>query len=244
MTVTNSQSGTTIHEIADHIYRISTPVPPSAVPIPGGFSFNQFLVVDEAPLLFHTGMRALFPLVREAISHVLPPERLRYVAFSHHEADEDGSAAEWLQAAPQAEVVCGRIAAMLQGAELARPPRALGDGEELVLGKSTLRWIDAPHVPHGWDCGFMAELRTRTLLCGDLFTQPGADGPALTESDILAPSEMMRAPMDYFAHAPHTRATLERLAALEPRTLACMHGSSYSGEGSALLRALADSLGS
>jgi flavorubredoxin len=243
MTVTNSQSGTNIQEIADRIYRISTPIPPSAVPIPGGFSFNQFLIVDDAPLLFHTGMRALFPLVREAVSHVLAPERLRYVAFSHHEADEDGSMDQWLQAAPQAEAVCGQIGAMLQGGELARPPRALADGEELTLGSKTLRWFDAPHVPHGWDCGFVAELRTRTLFCGDLFTQPGADNPALTESDIFAPSELMRGAMEYFAHAPHTRATLERLAALEPRTLACMHGSSYAGNGSMLLRALADALG-
>jgi flavorubredoxin len=242
MTVTNSQSGTSIHEIADRIYRISTPVPPSAVPIPGGFSFNQFLIVDDAPLLFHTGMRGLFPLVRAAVSHVLPPERLRYVAYSHHEADEDGSVDEWLQLAPQAQVVCGRVAAMLQGAEWARPPRGLADGEELALGRATVRWIDAPHVPHGWDCGYLAELRTRTLFCGDLFTQPGADNAAVTEHDILGPSEAMRAPMEYFAHAPHTQSTLERLAALEPRTLACMHGSSYSGDGSALLRALAQAL--
>ena len=242
MTITNTQSGTTIHEIADRIYRISTPVPPSAVPIPGGFSFNQFLIVDDAPLLFHTGQRALFPLVREAVSHVLAPERLRYVAFSHHEADEDGSVDEWLQAAPQAQAVCGKIAAMLQGAELARPPRALADGEELSLGRSNVRWIDAPHVPHGWDCGFLSESRTRMLFCSDLFTQPGADGPALAEGDILGPSEAMRASMDYYAHAPHTRVTLERLAALGPRTLACMHGSSYAGDGSALLRALANAL--
>jgi flavorubredoxin len=243
MTVTNAQSGTTIHEIADRIYRISTPVPAAATPIPGGFSFNQFLIVDDAPLLFHTGHRSLFPLVREAVSHVLAPERLRYVSFSHHEPDEDGSMAEWLNLAPEAQAVCGNIAAMLHGGELARPPRALADGEELVLGQSRVRWIDAPHVPHGWDCGFLHELRTRTLFCGDLFTQAGADGPALTQSDILEPSELMRAPMDYYAHGPQTSATLERMAALEPRTLACMHGSSFAGDGALLLLALARKLG-
>jgi flavorubredoxin len=241
-TITNQQTGTNISEIADGVYRISTPIPPSAIPIPGGFTFNQFLIAAAEPLLFHTGMRGLFPLVRDAVSRVLPVERLRYVAFSHHEADEDGSMAEWLAAAPQAQALCGRTAATLQGPELTRPPRALADGEELSLGDRTVRWIDAPHVPHGWDCGFMAELRTRTLFCGDLFTQPGADGPARTEGDILGPSEAMRGAMDYYAHAPHTRATLERLAALEPRTLACMHGSSYGGDGAALLRTLADAL--
>jgi flavorubredoxin len=242
MTTTNQQSATSIIEIADGVYRISTPIPPSAIAIPGGFTFNQFLIAAAEPLLFHTGMRGLFPFVREAVAHVLPVDTLRYVAFSHHEADEDGSMDEWLAAAPRAQAVCGRIAAVLQGQELARPPRALADGEELSLGDRTVTWIDAPHVPHGWDCGFMSEARTRTLFCGDLFTQPGADAPAHTEGDILAPSEGMRSAMDYYAHAPQTRATLERLAALEPRTLACMHGSSYSGDGSQLLRALADTV--
>jgi len=242
VTVTNAQTGTNIVEIADRVYRISTPIPPSAVPIPGGFSFNQFLIADDAPLLFHTGASGLFPLVREAVESVIPVERLRYVSFSHHEPDEDGSVNAWLQAAPGAQVVCGQIGAMLNGAELVRPPRVLADGEELSLGGRTVRWIDAPHVPHGWDCGFLADTRTRTLFSGDLFTQAGADNPALTEGDILGPSEGMRQAMDYFAHGPQTRATLEKLAALEPSTLACMHGSSYAGNGSKLLLALADAL--
>ena len=243
VTVTNSQTGTHIAEIADGVYRISTPIPPTATGIPGGFSFNQFLIVDDAPLLFHAGMRAIFPLVREAVNRVLPVERLRYVAYSHHEADEDGAMDEWLQVAPQAQALSGTIGVMLQGGELARPPRALADGEELSLGGRSVRWIDAPQVPHGWDCGFLADTRTRTLFCGDLFTQPGAGNAPLTEGDILTPSEGMRSAMEYYSHAPQTRATLEKLAALEPRTLACMHGSAFHGNGSALLRALADALG-
>jgi flavorubredoxin len=242
MTTTNQQSGTRIDEIADGVYRISTPVPPSAIGIPGGFSFNQFLIAADEPLLFHTGARGLFPLVREAVATVMPVERLRYIGYSHHEADEDGSVNEWLAAAPHAQVAGGRVAAMLGGQELVRPPRALADGEELTLGNRTMRWIDAPHVPHGWDCGFMYETCTRTLLCGDLFTQAGADGAPLTEQDILGPSEAMRGAMDYYAHGPNAAAVLDRLAALEPRTLACMHGSSYRGDGSRLLRALGDAL--
>jgi len=115
-----------------------------------------------------------------------------------------------------------------------RPARALADGEVLQLGRHTLKWLDAPHVPHGWECGFMMELETRTLLCGDLFTQGGSGAVALTESDILEPSEAFRAPMDYYAHSPDTAATLERLAREEPQVLACMHGSAWRGNGAAL----------
>lgn len=239
MPITNPQSNTRIDEIADGIYRISTPVPPNPA-LPAGFSFNQFLIVDDEPLLFHTGMRQLFPLVRGAVATVMPPERLRYVAFSHGEADESGSLAEWLDAAPQASAVCSRVAAMIGNAGASdRPAHPLADGEVLTLGKKSVRWFDAPHVPHGWDCGFLGEVTTRTLLCGDLFTQAGADLPPVTESEVLGPSEGMRAAMDYYAKGPDTRATLERLAAFEPRLLACMHGASYRGDGAAHLLALA-----
>jgi flavorubredoxin len=234
-------SGTRVHEIADGIYRINTPID-----IPGGpgqFNFNQYLIVDEQPLLFHTGPRRLFPRVREAAAAVMLVERLRFVAFSHFEADECGALNEWLAVAPRSEPVCGRIAAMLSTNDVAdRPARALADGEALDLGRHLLRWLDTPHVPHGWDCGLMMEERTRTLLCGDLFTQGGAGDVALTESDILEPSEAFRAPLDYFAHAPASAATLARLAELRPATLACMHGSAYQGDGGALLRALAERL--
>lgn len=239
--ITNTQSGTNVHEIADGIYRINTPV---AIPDgPGGFNFNQYLILDDAPLLFHTGPRRLFPLVREAVSALMPVEGLRYVAFSHVEADECGALNEWLAVAPRAQPVCSRIAAMVSIADLAdRAPRALADGEVLKLGHHALRWFDTPHVPHGWDCGLMMEERTRTFLCGDLFTQGGSGAVPLTESDILEPSEAFRAPLDYFAHAPDTGAVLEKLARERPTTLACMHGSAWRGDGAQLLRALAQRL--
>lgn len=239
--ITNSASGTNVHEIADGIYRINTPV---ALPDDSGyFSFNQYLIADDQPLLFHTGPRRLFPLVREAIDHVLPSERLRYIAFSHFEADECGALNELLAAAPEAVPVCGRIAAMVSIGDVAdRSPHVLGDGDTLSLGNHTLRWFDTPHVPHGWDCGLMIEQRTSTFLCGDLFTQGGKGETALTESDILGPSEAFREPLDYFAHAPSTDAVLERFAAERPGTLACMHGSAWRGDGAALLRELAEAL--
>ncbi|MBI3795636.1 MAG: MBL fold metallo-hydrolase [Deltaproteobacteria bacterium] len=236
-----TQSGTTIDEIADHIYRISTPVPPSVVP--GGFSFNQYLVVADAPLLFHTGLRKAFPAICEAVARVLPVERLRYISFSHFEADECGALNQWLAVAPQSVPVCGRIAAMTSIEDFAdRPPRVLADGETLSLGTHLVQWLDTPHLPHAWECGFLMEQHTRTFLCGDLFTQGGADLPPLTESDILGPSEAMRAGLDYYAHAKNSRAMLERLAATQPTTLACMHGSAWRGDGAQLLRALADAL--
>ena len=240
MTVTNSRSGTNVHEIADDIFRINTPL---SIEGAGGFSFNQYLIVDDAPLLFHTGPRRMFPLVREAVASVLPVERLRYIGFSHVEADECGSLNEWLAAAPQSQPLCGTIAAMVSIGDLAdRSPRPLADGERLDLGRHAMRWLDAPHLPHGWECGFLAEERTSTLLCGDLFTQGGTDLPAVTESDILGPSEAFRHAMDYFSHAPDSRAMLERLASTNPGTLACMHGSAWRGDGAKLLRALADAL--
>ena len=239
MAVTNTQSGTNVHEVAEGIYRINTPVAMEGGP--GGFSFNQHLIVDDEPLVFHTGPRRMFPLVREAVASVMPVERLRYVAFSHVEADECGSLNEWLAAAPQASPLCGTIAALVSIGDLAdRPPRALADGEALSLGKHTVRWFDAPHLPHGWECGYLMEQRTGTLLCGDLFTQAGADLPALTESDILGPSEAFRHAMDYFSHTKHAGEMLEKLASAAPTTLACMHGSAWRGDGARLLRALAD----
>jgi flavorubredoxin len=239
MTVTNTQTGTNIAEIADGIYRINTPVDA----IPGGFSFNQYLIVDDEPLLYHTGLRTLFPLVQEAVAHIIPIERLRYIAFSHVEADECGALNQWLAAAPQALPVCSRIAALTSINDMAdRVPRALRDGEHLTLGRHVVAWFDTPHLPHGWETGLMLEQQTRTLLCGDLFTQPGAHTPALTESDILEPSETLRQALEYYAHARNTRGMLERLAQTEPLTLACMHGSAWRGNGAALLRALAERL--
>ncbi|HEX8143925.1 MAG TPA: hypothetical protein VF553_15105 [Pyrinomonadaceae bacterium] len=243
MTITNTQSGTNVHEIAEGIYRINTPLSPQDVP--GGFSFNQYLIADDEPLLFHTGPRKLFPLVREALASVIGVEQLRYVAFSHVEADECGSLNDWLAVAPRAVPVCGKVAAMVSIEDLAdRPPRALADGETLSLGKHSVRWFDAPHLPHAWECGYLSETRTSTLFCGDLFTQPGAGETPITESDILGPSEAFRAELDYFSHTKNAVALLERLASTDPVTLACMHGSAWSGDGAGLLRALSRSFDS
>jgi flavorubredoxin len=241
MSVTNPQSGTNVHEIAAGIYRISTPV----AAIPGGFTFNQILVVDDEPLLFHTGPRRMFPLVKEAVAHVLgDAAKLRYVGFSHFEADECGSLNDWLAVAPRAEAVCSATAAMVSVNDFAdRPPRALADGQELSLGKKRMRWLDAPHLPHNWECGYLFEATTHTLLCGDLFTQGGTDGAPLTEGDVLGPSEALRKNMGGVAVEANTRRLIEKLASTEPTTLATMHGSSYRGDGHALLLALADALG-
>lgn len=240
--ITNPQSGTNVHEIAAGIYRINTPVV-----LPGGagaFNFNQYLIVDDEPLVFHTGPRRLFPLVSEAVATILPLERLRYVAFSHFEADECGSLNDFLAVAPQAVPVCSRIAAMVSVDDVAdRPARPLADGEILKLGRHEIRWYDTPHLPHAWECGLIMETQTRTLFCGDLFTQGGTGEVPLTEADLLGPSESFRKGMDYYAHCPGTAAMLERLASDRPAVLACMHGSAWQGDGAALLRALARSLG-
>ncbi|MGD8830601.1 MAG: FprA family A-type flavoprotein [Pseudomonadales bacterium] len=236
-----TEPSTRIDPIGEDLYRISTPMGPDVVP--GGFTFNQYLLVDEAPLLFHTGLRGLFGAVRAAIDSVLPVERLRYVAFCHVEADECGALNDFLAVAPQAEPLCSQVAAMTSVGDLAdRPPRVLADGERLSLGHHEVMWIDAPHVPHGWENGFLFDNRDRTLFCGDLFTQGGSEHEPLAE-DVLESSEQMRASLDYFAHGGNTRPVLERLAALQPQTLACMHGSAYRGDGGALLRGLADRLG-
>ena len=236
-----SLRSTQIDAIGKDFYRISTTVPPDT--IPGGFTFNQYLLVDDKPLLFHTGPRGLFIEVTKAIETVLPVRNLRYISFCHIEADECGALNEFLAAAPLAEVLCSQIAAMTSIEDLAdRRPRVLTDDEELSVGKHTVQWLDAPHVPHGWDNGFLFEKRTATLFCGDLFTQGGSEHEPLSDN-ILESSEQMRSAMDYFAHGSNTPPVLERLAALKPRLLACMHGSAYQGDGATLLRELANKLG-
>jgi flavorubredoxin len=233
--ITNKVSDTGIDEIAQGIYRISTPVSV----VPGGFSFNQYLIIDEEPLLFHTGLRHIFPLVAEAIAAVMPVSRLRHISFSHYEADECGALNDFLGAAPNAAPLCGQIAAMVSIGDMAdRAPRALDDGELAPLGTHKVRWLATPHLPHGWECGYLFEETTRTLLCGDLFTQGGAEHTAVTESDILEPSEGFRAQMDYFSHTKNAGPLIERLAATQPTTLACMHGAAWRGDGGTLLREL------
>lgn len=241
MSVTNSESRTNISEITDGIWRINTPI---VIGDGAAFSLNQYLIEADDPLLFHAGPRQLFPLVRQAVEHVMPPSRLRYIGFCHTESDECGALNAWLAEAPEAVAICSTIGAMTSISDLAdRPPRAMADGEVLDLGAGRqVQWFDAPHVPHGWDNGFLFERATHTLFCGDLFTQPGEGAQALTEDDILGPSEGFRKAMDYFAHGPETGPAITRLAATKPQILACMHGSAWRGDGAALLGRLADAL--
>jgi flavorubredoxin len=241
-TTTSKESGTSIEEIAEDLFRISTPIPPEVMP--GGFTFNQFLIVDDEPLLFHTGPRRLFPVTRDAVQHVLPLERLRFIAFSHVEADECGSLNDWLRAAPSSEPLCSEIGALVSISDLAdRPPRGLADGEQVSLGRHRVTWLATPHLPHGMECGYFFEERTRTLLCGDLFTQPGNQVPAVStsEASIWDPSESFRVSFPY-ASLRDPKALTEKLAANEPELLACMHGSSFRGDGASLLRRLGEAL--
>lgn len=238
---TNQESATCIDEIASGIYRISTPVLPEV--IPHGFTFNQYLIVDEAPLLYHTGPKKMFPLVSDAIAAVIPVESLRYIGLSHFEADECGSMNDFLALAPNAEPLCGQVAKMVSIDDVAlRAAHALADGEELALGRHRVRWIDTPHFPHAWECGHLFDITTSTLFCGDLFTQGGNVHPPLTSTDILEPSEAMRSAMDYFSQTRYARELSEKLAATSPRVLACMHGSAWKGDGANLLRQLGSRL--
>ena len=228
---------TRIDEIADGIYRLSTWVPDVAPP--AGFTFNQFLVDGEEPLLFHTGPRAMFPLVSEAVGRVTPVERLRWITFGHVEADECGSMNEWLAAAPSAEVAHGGLGVAVQIGDLAdRPPRSLADGEVLDLGGRRVRHLDTPHVPHGWEARVLFEETTGTLLCGDLFTQLGRT--PTTEGDIVGPASDAEDLFRYSSLTPTSGATVRRLADLAPTTLALMHGPSFSGDCAGALLALAD----
>jgi flavorubredoxin len=226
---------TTIDEIAPDVFRLSTLVPDVG---PDGFTFNQFLIRDEQPFLFHTGMRLLYPLVSEALRSLIPLESLRWIAFAHIEADECGAMNLLLADAPEAQVVHGPTACMVSLNDLAdRPPHMIGD-QPLELGRHLLRFIPTPHVPHNWESGLWFDESTQTLLAGDLFTQLGNPAP-LTEGDIIGPS--MRAERVFGATSlgANLEPTLHRLAELQPRTLAMMHGSSYRGDGAGQLRSLA-----
>jgi flavorubredoxin len=222
---------TRIDEIADGIHRIAT--------FTDLLSMNQFLVDGDEPLLFHTGPRALFPAVREAVSRILPPERLRWIAFGHVEADECGSMNQWLDVAPHATVAHGALGVMVQVGDLAdRAPRPLDDGEVIDTGRHRLRYVPTPHVPHGWDAGVLFDETTGTLLCGDVLFQFGDTGP-LGGDEIL---EQALAAEDFgqpTALTASTGPTLRRLAELAPSTLAIMHGASYQGDGARLLTGLA-----
>lgn len=230
---------TRINEISDGIYRLSTFVPD--IKPPAGFTFNQFLILGEEPLLFHTGLRKMFPLSRSAVSRLIPPERLRWITFGHFEADECGAMNEWLAAAPNAQLAHGATGCMVSLNDMAdRAPSVLKDGETIDLGGGKrVRYIDTPHTPHGWDAGVLFEESTRTLMCGDLFTQIG-DGPALTGGDVVTPAIAAEDMFQYSCLNPRMGTTIRALSNLAPRTLALMHGPSFAGDGAAALRALAD----
>ena len=224
---------TTTTEIADGIFRISTFVPDA------GLSFNQILIRADEPLLFHTGMRALFPSVSEAVDAVLPLSSLRWIGFGHVEADECGAMNQWLDAAPESQVAFGAIGCMVSVNDLAdRPPRPLDDGEVIDLGGKRVRYLSTPHVPHGWEAGVLFEETTSTLLCGDLFTHLG-DGPALRTDSPMEATIMAEDTFGYSSLAPSTAPTVDRLADLAPTTLALMHGPAYTGDGAQWLRDLA-----
>jgi flavorubredoxin len=230
---------TRIDEVASGIYRICTPLDV----IPGGFTFNSYLVVDDEPVLFHTGYRSLFPSTLAAIEKVIPAKKLRWIGGSHFECDEFGALNNLLEAAPEATPFGAEIGVLTSLNDFAsRPARGFADGEEFSIGSRKMKWFYTPHVPHGWDCGILFDTSTKTLLCGDLFTQPGDDMPPVTESEVLTASERMRGMMDYYAHGTSTATILERLAQAQPSMLACQHGSAYRGDGAALLRELATAL--
>jgi flavorubredoxin len=227
---------TNLDEIAAGVYRLSTVVPDIG---PSGFTFNQFLLDDEEPLLFHTGHRSMFPSIRDAIERVMPVERLRWITFGHVESDECGAMNEFLAAAPEAQVAHGALGCLVSLNEMAdRPPRPLGDGEVIDLGTKRVRHIDTPHVPHGWEARVLYEETTGTLLCGDLFTHLG-DGPALASGDIVGPAMEAEALFRSSSLAPDTAAVMRRLGELAPTTLALMHGSSFGGDCAAALNDLA-----
>jgi flavorubredoxin len=229
---------TEVQEVADSIYRLSTFV--AGIAPPAGFVFNQFLVLGDEPLLFHTGPRQMFPSVHAAMARVVDPARLRWVSYGHFEADECGALNQWLAVAPEAQAAQGQTGCMVSLADYAdRAPRPLGDGEVIDLGGKRIRFLDTPHTPHGWDAALLYEETTNTLLCGDLFTQVGND-TALTSRDIVGPAIAAEDAFQSSSLHPTMGATIRKLADLAPTTLALMHGPSFQGDGAAALRALAD----
>jgi len=230
---------TTVNEIAPDFYRISTYIPEAEL------QFNQFLIDDDEPVLFHTGMKVLFPLVREAVATVIDPSTIRWISFSHFEADECGSLNEWLQIAPNAKAACSVVGAMVSINDFAiRPAKEMNDGEVLNTGKYRFRYLSTPHVPHCWEAGLLFEETQGTLLSSDLFHQCG-DVEVSTESDVIDRArktlvDYQAGPLaNYMPYTKHTDGVMQRLAELKPQTIAPMHGSTYVGDGEKALKDLA-----
>jgi len=228
---------TQVSEIADKIYRLTTFVPQVG---PAGFTFNQFLIDADEPLLFHYGQRSLFPLISDAVKRVMPLERLRWTTCSHVESDEAGALNQWLSAAPNATPAHGLIGCNIWLTDMAdRAPKPLKNDETIDLGGKRVRWLDTPHIPHNWDAGLLYEETTGTLFSSDLFTQMGPAEPT-TESDIVAPAIATAAKVPFMPWTPLAEPTLRRLAGLAPTTIALMHGPTFKGDGAAALNGLAD----
>jgi flavorubredoxin len=228
-----------VTEIAADCYRISTYIPEIDL------QFNQFLIDDDEPLLFHTGMKVLFPTVREAVATIIDPAKIRWISFSHFEADECGALNEWLQIAPNAEPACSMVGALVSVNDFAlRPAKGMIDGEILVTGKHRYRFAQTPHVPHCWEAGLLFDETTGTLLCSDLFHQNGNVEPSTT-SDVVERArktliEYQAGPLaNYMPYTKHTDGIMQGLAALNPRTIAPMHGSAFTGDGAQAVRDLA-----
>ncbi len=229
-----------VTEIASDVYRISTFHPEY------GIQFNQFLIKDDEPFLMHTGFKKMFSITLEAVSSIIAPSSLRWIGFSHFESDECGALNEWLGIASQAQAVCSFVGAEVNVNDFAdRPARALSDGESLEIGRHRLRFLATPHIPHCWDAGLFFEENDQTLLCSDLFFQPGDPEPIIESGVVERAREAIIAGMagplaKDMPYTPYTDSTLQRLAALEPQTLAVMHGSSYRGDGREAIISLAE----
>lgn len=227
---------TKLDEIADGIFRVSTLVP--EINPPHGFSFNQFLLRAEEPMIFHCGHRKMFPAIAEAVGRVLPLEKIRWVSFSHVEADECGALENWLAASPGATAAHGAVGCRIWVGDITDRMRPLKDNEVLDLGGKRVRHLDTPHLPHGWDAGLIFEETTETLFCSDIFGHVG-DGPALIRDDLTGRAIAAEERSQSMSLTPATPALMRRLAALQPRRLAVMHGSSFEGDANSSLEQLA-----
>ena len=228
---------TNVHEISDGVFRLSTLVPEAA---PGGFTFNQFLIRGDEPVLFHTGPRQMYPLVSDAIAKVVPLETLRWITFGHVESDECGAMNLLLDAAPRSTVLFNPLGCDVSLNDLCdRPPEIREDAAAFDTGGHVLSILTTPHVPHGWEAQVLFDETTRTLFCGDLFGQTG-DGPAIMHGDVVGPALDAEDLFHATALTPATAMTIRRLAELEPRTLALMHGPAFVGDCTQALHDLAD----